>query len=382
PTPKINKIARALTKDDKGNQIPQGDGTPLTENDWKGKITKVNNTLSYRIAVQIPGKTGEDSQKAIYNAKITDKIPDHLTFNKEDVKAWSYKKGDELGLPIRFKTDVIGADGKHQFNMGDIDLVNSEATPIANPIVEYDETERMLTVGVGDRSKNTGDKYDAYGYEGSNKYGHLSPGDKVVIEFPTTVTSDAVKNTISNTGKITGFSAEEVTADPLEYKKVSATSNEALSPGGDVSGELLLVSAPSNITFANTNLIDYNKTIGSDKDSIDFPLVVKDTLKDKKWQITVRLTEEMNYKEGGQTYELPKSLILTYNKKPTPLGYNDVGVVYQSSKEDLESTKEDFNISNDWGKGENEDGLKMKASKIPHAGKYKGTMEWTLENTQ
>lgn len=146
PTPRIDKLARALTKDDKGNQIPQGDGSPITSADWQGKITKVNNTLSYRIGVRIPGTKGEDLQKVLYNAHITDKIPDYLTFKKEDVKVWKYNKGDARGMPIRYTDNVIGADGKHQFNMGDINLEASEATPIANPIVEYNESTKELTV--------------------------------------------------------------------------------------------------------------------------------------------------------------------------------------------------------------------------------------------
>lgn len=289
PTPRIDKLARALTKDDKGNQIPQGDGSPITSADWQGKITKVNNTLSYRIGVRIPGTKGEDLQKVLYNAHITDKIPDYLTFKKEDVKVWKYNKGDARGMPIRYTDNVIGADGKHQFNMGDINLEASEATPIANPIVEYNESTKELTVGIGDRSKNIDNKYIEYGYEGDNKYGHLLPGDNVVIEFPTVVTSDAVKNTIKNVGKITGYSAEEISADPLEYKKVSVTSNEALNPGGEVSGELLLTSAPKDITFKNTNLIDYGDSVLPVK--VSDPLIVKDTLKDANWEVMVKLTK-------------------------------------------------------------------------------------------
>ena len=184
-------------------------------------------------------------------------------------------------MPIRYVDNLIGADGKHQHNMGDIDLEASEATLISDPIIEYDETTRELTVGIGDRSKNTGDKYTEYGYEGSNKYGHLLPGENVVIEFPTIVTSDAVKNTIKNIGKITGYSAEEVSADPLKYKEISVTSNEALNPGGEVSGELLLTSAPKDITFETTNLIDYRESVLPV--NISNPLVVKDTLKDANW---------------------------------------------------------------------------------------------------
>ncbi|MFY8330962.1 pectate lyase-like adhesive domain-containing protein [Vagococcus carniphilus] len=382
PTPNIDKIARALTKDEKGNQIPQGDGTPLTPNDWKGKVTKVNNTLSYRIAVRIPGTKGKDTQKVLYNAKITDKIPEHLTFNKEDIKVWKYNKGDAQGLPIRYPDDVIGTDGKHLFNMGDINLVASEATLINDPIVEYDEATRDLTVGIGDRSKNTNDSYSEHGYDGSNKYGHLLPGDNVVIEFPTVVTKEAAKQTIKNTAKISGFSAEEITSDPLEYREISVTSNEALSPGGDILGELILASAPEEINFGTVNLIDYTKPVGSDKTSIDKPLIVKDTLRDKDWKVTVKLIEEMHFDKNGEVDELPNSLYVRYKSKNNTLTLNDPVVIYMSDINSTPSTQEEFNISNDWKKDTDGDGIKMKASKIPYSETYTGKVEWAIENTQ
>ncbi|MDT2831771.1 hypothetical protein P7H62_12515 [Vagococcus carniphilus] len=382
PAPNIDKIARALTKDEKGNQIPQGDGTPLTPNDWKGKITKVNNTLSYRIAVRVPGTKGKDTQKVLYNTKITDKIPENLTFNKQDVKVWKYNKGDAQGLPIRYPDNVIGSDGKHQFNMGDIDLTASEATLINEPIVEYNESTRELTVGIGDRSKNTNDHYNEHGYEGSNKYGHLLPGDNVVIEFPTTVTKEAVKQTIKNTGKVSGFSAEEITSDPLEYKEISVTSNTALSPGGDVTGELVLASAPKEINFGVVNLIDYNKPVGTDKTSIDQPLIVKDTLRDKDWKVTVKLIEEMTYRKDEDIHELPNSLYVRYKNKEDTLTLNNPVMIYKSDINSVPSTQEEFNISNDWKKDANADGIKMKASKIPRSETYTGKVEWAIENTQ
>lgn len=393
PTPRIDKIARALTKDDKGNQIPQGDGQPITPADWQGKITKVNNTLSYRMGIRIPGTKGEDKQKVLYNAHVTDKIPDHLTFKKEDVKVWKYNKGDARGMPIRYVDNLIGADGKHQHNMGDIDLEASEATLISDPIIEYDETTRELTVGIGDRSKNTGDKYTEYGYEGSNKYGHLLPGENVVIEFPTIVTSDAVKNTIKNIGKITGYSAEEVSADPLKYKEISVTSNEALNPGGEVSGELLLTSAPKDITFETTNLIDYRESVLPV--NISNPLVVKDTLKDANWNVKVKLTKEITNEDNNQT--LPDSLYVKYDKGKkllTPLALGEPVVVYKSDLDNAPSNQEEFNISDEWGvlkgtmspsekeKEKEKNGLRMQASKIPSKGRYQGDLEWTLENTQ
>ena len=379
PTPKINKIARALTKDKEGNQIPQTENSVVNPDDWKGTVTKVNNTLSYRITIQVPGTSGQDIQKILYNAKFTDTIPDYLTFNKEDVKAWVYKKGDaEDGLPIRYPDNVIGSDGKHQFNMGDIDLVSSEATELVNPLIEYEESTRLLTVGVGDRSKNTNDSYDKYGYEGSNVYGHLVPGDKVVIEFPTKVTAEAVKSTINNTAKITGYSAELISENSQDYKEITVTSNVAKSPGGDVIGELLLLSAPKTLEFGKVNLLDYNEPIGTDSSSIDRPLKVKDTLQDRDWEITVNLTTELTY----QSHELPNSLYVRYKGENKTLVLNSPIRIYECDVDSLGENVEEINISESWSKDLTKDGIKLKASKIPHTGKYQGDLEWSLANTQ
>ena len=380
PTPKINKIARALTKDAEGNQIPQTIDPVISPEDWQGNVTKVNNTLSYRIVVQIPGTKDKDIQKVLYNAKLTDKIPDYLSFDPKDVKVWNYKVGDKTdGFPIRYQDNVIGTDGKNEFNMGDIDLISSEATALANPIIEYDDETRMLTIGIGDTSKNVEDKYNKYEYEGSNKYGYLLPGDKVVVEFPTTVTSNAVKKTIENTATISGYSAELISQMPEEYKEISATSNKAINPGGEISGELTLTSAPEKIVFPKTNLIDYNKAVGSE---LDQPLIVTDTLKTKNWQVTIKLIEQMSIEESGDVYELPNSLYVRYKGNDSFLQLNTPTLVYESDLASESSGKEEFNISDNWGDSTQADGIKMKGSKVPMTGEYKGTVEWALENTQ
>jgi hypothetical protein len=376
-TPKINKFARALTEDELGNQIPQSDGTPITPNDWQGKITKVNNTLSYRVSVEIPGTVGEEQQKILYNSKITDTIPNNLKFDKKDVRVWKYKNSDSVTKgPIRHLDDVIDSDGKHKFNMGDIDIEASEATEVSNPIIEYDESTRELTVGIGDTSKSSTE----YGYTDANKYGQLLPGEKIVIEFPTIVTPEAVKSTIVNKAKISGYSAEIIVEDPLEYKEISAISNNAQNPGGDVIGELLLTSTPTEISFPTTKLIDYNQTLSADNTNIDKPLIVKDTLRDRNWKVTIKLIEEMSVKENNIVVgELPNSLILRYKDVDQILTLNKAVTVYES---DISKGKEIYNISDNWSNKPNEDGLKLKPTTIPQTGTYNGTIEWALENTQ
>lgn len=379
PTPEIKKIARSLTKDEKGNQIPQiKDGAAAKPDEWQGTQTKVNNTLAYRIVVQIPGSSGKEQEKVMYNANVTDVIPEGLEFNKEDVKLWKYQKNDSDNLPFIYPANEVGADGKHIHNMGDIDLEKSDATEITNALVDYNKDTRLLTIGIGDKNKTPTDTE----YAGDNQYGVLYPGDKVVIEVPTKVTPQAVKKEIHNTATVTGNSGIIKTEKPLEYEKVTAESNDALSPGGEVIGELIIESAPTEIMFEKTNLIDYNKAVGSDETSIDQPLVVKDTLKDKDWKVTVNLIEEMNHKKDDQIYELPNSLYARYQGQNKLLTLNNPVDIYRSDIANTPSSQEKFNISDSWGKPENEDGLKMKASKIPQTGEYQGTVEWTLENTQ
>lgn len=378
PTPLIKKIARALTKDEKGNQIPQTvEGKPAKPEEWQGTVTKVNNTLSYRVVVQIPGKVGEEQKKVIYNANVTDKIPEGLSFNKDDVKLWKYKKNDVDELPFRHLENIKEADGTHKYNMGDIDLEKSEATEITNAAIDYEESTRLLTVGIGDK-----DKTPETEYVGDNEYGVLFPGDKVVIEIPTKVTPDAVKSDIHNKAIVTGNSGIIKTETPLVYEEVTAESNDAVNPGGKIIGELMLISAPETMRFADTNLIDYSKTLGIDKTNIDSPLVVKDTLKNEDWSVTVTLLEDMTFKKNTKEYTLPRSLFVRYKNKDNVLELGQPEIVYTSNLASSESGQEEFNISNSWGKSANEDGIKMKASKIPQTGEYVGTVQWDLANGQ
>jgi hypothetical protein len=260
--------------------------------------------------------------------------------------------------------------------MGDIDIEASEATEVSNPIIEYDESTRELTVGIGDTSKSSTE----YGYTDANKYGQLLPGEKIVIEFPTIVTPEAVKSTIVNKAKISGYSAEIIVEDPLEYKEISAISNNAQNPGGDVIGELLLTSTPTEISFPTTKLIDYNQTLSADNTNIDKPLIVKDTLRDRNWKVTIKLIEEMSVKENNIVVgELPNSLILRYKDVDQILTLNKAVTVYES---DISKGKEIYNISDNWSNKPNEDGLKLKPTTIPQTGTYNGTIEWALENTQ
>lgn len=378
--PRISKIARALTKDKNGDQKPQTDyDTDVRPEDWKGNITKVNNILSYRIVVQIPGKTGEDKDKILYNANVTDKLPDGLAFDKSKVKVWKYTKGNTAdgGMPYRHETDV-NEGGTRKFNMGDIDIAKSEATEFTDKAsIDYKEDTRMLTVGIGDITAVPETEYI-----GANEYGILLPGDNIVIEVPTVVTPQAVKSDIKNKATIKGFGGVIETEDPLTYKEVTADSNVAVNPGGKVIGELLIKTAPETITFATTKLIDYNKSIGADKTSLDKPLVVKDTLKDKDWQVNVTLIKDMTYTKNGRDYTLPKSLNMRYKNKNQVMEVGEPQLVFKSDLEATPLGQEEFDISDDWKKPEDKDGIKMKASKIPQAGTYVGTVQWSLENTQ
>lgn len=381
PTPEVKKIARSLTKDKEGNQIPQtSDGKPAKPNEWEGTATKVNNTLSYRVVVQIPGKTGEDQEKVLYNANIVDKIPESLTFQKEDVKVWKYTKGDSDGFPIRYETNQVGEDGKHTQNMGDIDLDKSNATKLDNAIVDYQESTRLLTVGIGDTSKNVNDKYSEYGYDGDNKYGFLLPGDKVVIEFPTLVTRESANVKLINSATISGFSGSADPEDPTKYKEIKVKSNEVVN---EVKGELSLKSAPSEIKFADMNISDYNTFVTPEK--ITQNLVVKDTIKDQDWKVTAKLTEDMTFEKDNKKYTLPNSLYMRRKSENVPEVFklNAPVLIYQSDlTKDEHKTKDEFVLSDDWGTGLDDSGFKLKASQLPRAGKYEGTLEWALENTE
>lgn len=162
-----------------------------------------------------------------------------------------------------------------------------------------------------------------------------------------------------------------------EKLKAPAVSNEVVSTVNR--GELLIISAPKLINFGEAKIKDYDKVVSS---TFDKSLIVKDTMKDQDWKVTIKLVEEMTNNDAAESITLPDSLYIRYGKQKNPLILNNETLVYQSNLENEPEDKEEFNISDSWGQKENEDGIKFKASKIPQSGKYQGRVEWSVANTQ
>lgn len=384
PTPKVDLTARALTINSHGIYEPQSDGDPNTPTDWRGDITKVNNRLTYRTVIQIPEDSDTDSKKIYYNAAISAFIPEGLHFEAKDIKVWTYKHNGPDNHPFRFDNNVFNNEGKMIAALGDINEPKAEAVLINNPPLTYDPATRFLSIGVGDTSKNDNNhKFEKYGYLGDNQYGYLLPGDKIVLEVATLVLPELLDTVINNETTLSGYSQEIVSDDPLEYRKISVTTNAVNNPGGEVTGERVLESAPLTIKFPNTKLQDYNKMQGVNSSDLEEQLVVKDTLKDMDFKVTATLLEDMTYEnDSNQVYTLPNSLYIRRDKTNYVLSKNSPVTVFEVKMNPTNPTDDEFNISSSWRNDATSDGLKIKAQQIPQAETYSGKLNWALENTK
>lgn len=144
-----------------------------------------------------------------------------------------------------------------------------------------------------------------------------------------------------------------------------------------VNGILTMTSAPANVSFGSVNILDFTQLIGADKGNIDTELIVEDTRGARdKWDLTAQVIEEMTNEGdeliGAMKYYFNNDL-LTLTKSPQ--------TIYTNGANDPKLT---YNITDGWGKADNQNGLKFQAKGdiVPKTnGSYTGTVKWTLRDT-
>ncbi|MEG2293273.1 MAG: Ig-like domain-containing protein [Carnobacterium sp.] len=222
--------------------------------------------------------------------------------------------------------------------------------------VEFNEETRLLKVKVGDL--------------GSNK--------KVKLTFNTRVNKTGINRTIFNKATIIGNSPREVEPfkvgpeNPTAAKqKIQTISNKIVNPGGPVFGVLELVSTPTTISFGEDLKIAPTKQ-RYPVTEMSGGLTVQDSRAVKaSWSITARMTSILESAEGKK---LPNAMHYTYNGIDQILGTDSI-VVYQHT-----STNEDpLSISDSWNVQEGLN-LQIPAGRV-YPGRYRGTIEWTLQDT-
>ncbi len=222
--------------------------------------------------------------------------------------------------------------------------------------VEFNEETRLLRVKVGDL--------------GSNK--------KAKLTFNTRVNKTGINRTIFNKATIIGNSPREVEPfkvgpeNPTAAKqKIQTISNKIANPGGSVFGVLELVSTPTTISFGEDLKIAPTKQ-RYPVTEMSGGLTVQDSRAVKaSWSITARMTSILESTEGKK---LPNAMHYTYNGIDQILGTDSI-VVYQHT-----STNEDpLSISDSWNVQEGLN-LQIPAGRV-YPGRYRGTIEWTLQDT-
>lgn len=280
--------------------------TSNTLDSGQNQITQVGSILSYKIIIK--NDDLKESQKVLTKSLFEDTLPAGLNFNLSELTAT--KNGEEI-----LTSDFVFQNGKISYEIGE-----------------------------------------------------LKPQDQIVIEFPTTVTREAVDTVITNTAKINGTTTQE-----------TVLVNEASinNPGGTVAGQLILESAPTDVDFGIVKITDFQKKVGVDKSNIGTPLVVEDTRKSRsEWYITAQIEKEMTNADDVQV----GALKYVSNQKEITLNAN-AQTIYTN---DGSSNDFKFNISDEWEKGDLADGLKLQigTDKVPKTtGSYEGIIRWTLRDT-
>lgn len=313
------------------------------ENVSKDKqLTQVGSTLTYTITAQNSETKGSD--KVLLDTVVEDEIP--------------------LGLDFDISKVTVTKNGEVQSD--------DNLTYIAYSDEEMKSKNKQgkLTYGAGD----------------------LNPQDSIKIVIQSTVNRTAVGSIINNQANIIGKSPklEDITNDSSKNVVIDNSANVD-NPGGTVFGVLSLISAPEKFDFGKVKLTDFNKVQAVDMKSTEnpvIPLVVEDTRGIKSnWRVTATLIEEMNYTKPGESTPsdtLTDSLSFTYKNVNNILRLN-VPVTVFDSKDD--TVKDEYKISENFWQQNNQDntkqdGLKMKANKVPTANEYKGKLEWTIEDVK
>lgn len=167
----------------------------------------------------------------------------------------------------------------------------------------------------------------------------------------------------------------------LQTRPANEEAVEILEDGTTVTyqfvGTIKLVSAPTDVDFGSVSITDFKKRVGVDKNDMATPLIVEDTRKARqKWDITAQVEKEMT---NGDDIQIGALKYVVNKKEHTLTG--SAQTIYAN---DGSSSEGIYNITNNWGKAELADGLKLEieSDRVPKTtGSYEGIIRWTLRDT-
>ncbi len=326
--------------------------------------TEVGSRLTYKVMIKNIDK--KMSQKKIKNAKFSDDI-------------WSHKKitldtGEVIISPV-LEFDLEKSIWHIKKNGVTIDSTNMEGI---KHLLSYKDVENQRN------QINTYKRLEA-------DLGDLEPEDEVEISYEVNVKRGAAGDKITNTAQIIGENSRKV------ILKNQAT---AVNPGGDVKGQLSLVSIPNDINFGtNIKLQDYQKIINVQRKDFgsNTSLTVEDTRAIRNnWTLAALVKENMTFQVEGNRpenpsleHQLKNGFSYVYNGKELPLSLKETKIVFDSS-EPANIVKPDksnlFHLSDVWGKSFSTkapltEGLKFKSDVVPNEGTYRGAIEWQIQDT-
>ncbi|WP_280737487.1 MULTISPECIES: isopeptide-forming domain-containing fimbrial protein [unclassified Enterococcus] len=360
-------------------------GTVTSDGSWQFELTDYL-AAGQTVRIYLDDNSGSLPADFVISEDLSDTRS--ATGNRNFVKATTYRDAEFKAAPIYVVEDVkptlnvsktVVSSGGDTTSVGDtltytIEVTNNQVTTVESilkNIKVVDSLPSQLTIDLTSIKLN-GEKLKAEQFEYqpatgkltvdiSDLAGDLNSGEKAVLTFATLVEKSAYNQIITNTVK-----AE---AENLANEKLSATASVE-SPGGEVLGTVMLLSAPASIDFGEIKyqgkeVLVNNPTITGEA------LEVSDTRGvsgQTKWEIkatvsqpltstTDVLTNALHYQYGNQNLQLSEAAQIVYSK--------DSGG--------------DQDISSQWSETGDGPKLAITAAEASKLGNYNGTITWTLE---
>ncbi|WP_375178486.1 isopeptide-forming domain-containing fimbrial protein [Enterococcus rotai] len=297
-----------------------------------GTTTTVGDTLTYTITAG--NNKGDSFETNWKDVEITDVIPDGLMF-------------DPLNPGI---------------------TINGQPLTDASKF-GYIPESKELWVKVGDLLSGTG-----------------KTPKNVVISFNVKVEVSAVGKKIYNTAKAAGTTPREqpfvpgINPNPTyEIKDITVKDSGTHT----ILGALLLKSAPESIDFGKFASNKNNNEIRIDEPKVNGDdLVISDTRNPtKEWELYVRMKEPFKNADAptDPAYNLPDAIVYRKGNNETPITGISTPVL---SNNNSNQGQIEYNVSAGWTKDGDGIKLRLPAGSVNKLGKYKGVLEFKIQDAK
>nr|WP_218776228.1 isopeptide-forming domain-containing fimbrial protein [Enterococcus sp. 4G2_DIV0659] len=393
-------LPRYLTKEDKVDIYLKDNTTitPLPAYTLPGTYTQEPDGVFGNINVDVDGydaylgyhdalKEGTKDER-LNSAKrliVKDVLPDQPSLTKTVVSSGGTTTtvGDILTYTI--------TAGNNKGDSFDTTWKDVEITDIIPEGLVFDPANHGITVNgtpLTDTSK--------FGYNSETKTLWVKVGDllsgtgktpkSVKVTFNAKVDVSAVGKQIFNTAKAAGTTPRETPFVPgINPNPVYEVKDISVKDSGThtILGALVLKSAPESIDFGKFASNKNNNEIRVDEPTLNGDdLVISDTRNPtKEWELYVRMKEPFKNTDAptDPAYNLPDAIVYRRGNKETPITGISTQVL---SNNNSNQGQVEYNVSAGWTKDGDGIKLRLPAGSVNKLGKYKGVLEFKIQDAK